>query len=507
MKSMLAEIARSRAEAARVQQQRQQGFGKPIVATEANGVRFIAVKNRVFPTESFRTFHDFLMRYISVVLGVEWGNAELRKPLEQRHPLLRWYDALCRHQRKHMTGERRVQSIPSSGATAAYLQLAYDLYALDHNVELQDRLLKRLKNAEGFSAARYETYVAAILVRANFELVFENEEDGSTTHCEFTATYRPTGKKFSVEAKRRESARLRLGRLFNGALGKAAEHARVIFMDVNTRDDDHGVARPTFLTALRNRMRRIENEPLNGVARPSAYVLLTNTPWEHYLDDPAPRCTFLAEGFRIDEFKEDAAFTSLRSAIKSRTAHIEMRELLNSIRDHWEIPSTFDGEIPEFAFGQVDQPRLVVGSRYLVRDQAGVERPAIVTTAIVDEDKSEAICGVSFDNGGSGIWRVPLTPSEIAAWRRHPDTFFGVMAQRTTTAETPLELYDFIHAAMLKYSKEQLLEVLRNSPDFETLKSMEHSELASIRAERLTLGALAHGWTKRDELSEQPPER
>ncbi len=121
-----------------------------------------------------------------------------------------------------MSESGKVVSIPYSGGTAVFMRLAYDLYSLDHNAELQERLLTRLRHPRGFPGARYETYVAAVFILAGFNLVFENEQDGSTTYCEFTATDRSTGKKFSVEAKRREGKRLRLGRLFNDALSKQA---------------------------------------------------------------------------------------------------------------------------------------------------------------------------------------------------------------------------------------------------------------------------------------------
>ena len=43
-----------------------------------------------------------------------------------------------------------------TGAVAAYMNLAYDLYALDHNAELQAKLIGRLHSREHFSGARYE---------------------------------------------------------------------------------------------------------------------------------------------------------------------------------------------------------------------------------------------------------------------------------------------------------------------------------------------------------------
>ena len=34
----------------------------------------------------------------------------------------------------------------------------------------------------------------------------------------------------------------------------------------------------------------------------------------------------------------------------------------------------------------------------------------------------------------------PLSDVEMAAWRKHPDTFFGEVGQRSTKAEDPLDL-------------------------------------------------------------------
>lgn len=175
-------------------------------------------------------------------------------------------------------------------------------------------------------------------------------------------------------------------------------------------------------------------------------MFLTNTPWPLYLDDPAPRSAFLAEGFQIPDFKEGVWFPSLRQIINAREAHIEMHNLMESIRDHSEIPSTFDGEIPEFAFDQNSPARLLlIGSRYLVKDADGVERPAELTTATVAEDERKAYCGMSFDNGKSGIWTVPLSDAEMAAWKRYPDTFFGDERQVVSGAMDRSEQVIYAH--------------------------------------------------------------
>jgi hypothetical protein len=47
---------------------------------------------------------------------------------------------------------------------------------------------------------------------------------------------------------------------------------------------------------------------------------------------------------RIGDFKGNRPFQGLRAAIDASETHIEMHVLVRSIRDHNEMPSTFDGE-------------------------------------------------------------------------------------------------------------------------------------------------------------------
>jgi hypothetical protein len=85
---------------------------------------------------------------------------------------------------------------------------------------------------------------------------------------------------------------------------------------------------------------------------------------------------------------------------------------------------------------------------------------------------------------------VPLSDDEIAAWRRHPDTFFGVPGQRPEPLKGPLEMYDFLLSSMRFTPREKLLEAMKDAPDFDLLKALDQPTLASIRAERMTYGFL-----------------
>src|SRR2546428_1938284 len=369
----------ARAEALHVQRECQQGLGKPIISAEALGSRFVAVKNRLLHSQKWRTFHDFLGDYIKMAMGSEWGNAEIAKPLEQRHPILVWYRHLCEQQQRFIKEQSQVHSVPMTGAVAAYMHLAYDLYALDHNAELQEKLVGRQRGRDNFPGARYEVFVAATLIRAGFEIEFENEDDRSRSHCEFTATFTRTGKRFSVEAKHRAGNKFRLGRQLNRALAKQASYPRIVFIDINVPDGAADTDVPAYLRTALADLRAFEGRLINGKPLPAAYLVVTNTPWHHHLEAEAYRCSAMAEGFQIPEFKTDSMFPSLRAAIEARERHIEMHELIVSMHDHTDIPSTFDGEIPEFAFGEV-APRLLIGQRYLVRDEDGTRKPGLLTT-------------------------------------------------------------------------------------------------------------------------------
>src|SRR5271156_6979312 len=69
------------AQATRLQRERQQGLGKPIISAEVGGTRLVAIGNRLVYSEKFKTFQDFLGEYIKGVLGADWANPELKSPL------------------------------------------------------------------------------------------------------------------------------------------------------------------------------------------------------------------------------------------------------------------------------------------------------------------------------------------------------------------------------------------------------------------------------------------
>ena len=172
-----------------------------------------------------KPFMIFLGHYIKDIIGSAWGNIELKKPFYERHPIIQWYDMVCKHQQQYIKNSGEIYSAPMTGAVSAYMGLSYNLYLLSHNAEIQSRLISRLKDKKQFQSAYYETYVAAAFIKAGFELEFENEDDSSTSHCEFTATCKKSGNKYSIEAKSREPGKphARIGNQLHEALKKECQ--------------------------------------------------------------------------------------------------------------------------------------------------------------------------------------------------------------------------------------------------------------------------------------------
>jgi hypothetical protein len=481
-------------EARELQRRQQQGLGRPIVSAVFHGYRFVAVRGRLHFSKSWKTFHDFLMYYIKVVLGEAWGNSELKKAEADRHPILRWYGLVGKYHREHpheVAGA--IRTAPMTGAIDAYLGLAYNLYLLAHNAELQDRMVRRLKDRANFLGAYYETYVAAAFIKAGFDLAFEDESDPSQSHCEFVATYRPTGQRFSVEAKARQPGKpsAKVHRQLHAALRKQAAHPRIVFIDVNVPDVAAEAQSIAWLEeALADIHEKESTMLIAGTPAPPAYVFLTNHTQQYNLESTTFKRSVVSEGFKIPDFRLNASFASIRHALAARERHKEMYRLMSSIRTHYDIPATFDAEIPEFAFGDAT-PRLRIGHKYLVPDADGTEVVGLLTDATVLESERAAYGTYKLADGRSIIVSAPLSDDELTAYRRHPDTFFGIAKETPKRIDDPLELFDFLYATYGQSSREKLLEFMAGSPDIEELKTLDTNELAIRYCEGLVYATIA----------------
>lgn len=464
-----------RLKAKQLQIEKQQGLGRSIISIEFKGYRLVAVGNRMYYSQKWKTFHDFLLEYIRMIFGKNWGQVEFKKPFEERHPVVQWHEIAQKYMREHQGGNSTINIAPMTGAMSAYINLSYNLYLLAHNVEIQERLIRRLKDISQFLGAQYETYVAAEFIKAGFSLEIENEEDNRSTHCEFNAISKTTGRKYSIEAKARQPHKENVGignQLYN-ALKKEAKHERIIFIDLNVAD---------FIKKVSNIVSELKRKEINlkidGQPAPSAYVFITNHPFEYDLEGICEHRTGFAHGYKISDFDFDFCFTNIRDVLKAREKHKDMFGLVKSICEHEEIPSTFDGEAPEFAFaGKETPPRLMIGERYTIPGPGGQNIEGVLLNATVSEEEKKVFGAYRTDDGKQVICTNPITEEELIAYRRQPDTFFGVHLKQGKKVRDPLDLFDFFHESYKNCPRERLLSFLENRPDFDKLKSLTTEEL------------------------------
>jgi hypothetical protein len=239
-----------------LERERRYGQVQPIVHVEFGGHQIVGVGNEVHWNKSWKTFPDFLSDYVKTVFGKsvdpEWGKQELRRPFEERHPLMQWYQHYCDFQAAHPPGPGGVGEGVPDGSSRAYLLVAYDLYLIKHHVGLQEALVRRLSNPDQFQGARYELAVAALLVRAGCTVEYEDERDNTKKHPEFTVTHQATNEVFAVEAKSRhrhgvlgfegkpakkEEVAAGIEGLFKAAVRKEPGKRFFIFIDANLPPD------------------------------------------------------------------------------------------------------------------------------------------------------------------------------------------------------------------------------------------------------------------------------
>lgn len=147
----------------------------------------------------------------------------------------------------------------------------------------------------------------------------------------------------------------------------------------------------------------------------------------------------------------------------------------------YKIPMTFDGEIPEFAFGKAER-------RFTIGNQVKLSKETLGTlqSGIVVESEKKAYLVVSTENGQNHIVTADLTEPEIAAYRAHPQTFFGRVEAVKKSVVDPLALYEFFINGYKETPRDRLLEFMAGAPDIEKLRSLPREKLLQEYAERLT---------------------
>lgn len=497
--SIVVEQALARSAAAEYQRVKQQGKGRPIISQELKGWRFVAVGSRVIYGK-WPAFSDFLLDHLKRTLGLAWGRAETAKAPSEQHPLIKALAALDAVSKKHPPDPASgMRATPEYGAVRAVFGLAYDLYLIAHHLDgptdgaAFERLLSRLRQARQFFGARHEARVAGMLLRSGFILKWEDEEtDRSKRHGEFTATFPPTGRSFWVECKMRQSDNSpSFTHLVSRALKKETTLDRLVFVELHQPTVPVDPQTGGWIRWAINKLRELEQQP-NSAGLPPAYVVVSNFPDYHHLEEVPQGAGMALEGFKTDTFR--FGFVPLSKAIADREQNPEIEALWSSIEEHDAIPTTFDGSI----LGIDSNRRLLIGNSY----DLGAQGIGILRQAVVQGTK--AICVMEMPDGTTPLFQFDLTAGEVEAWRQHPETFFGQTDhnQHRPTSD-PVDMYSFFAKGYERADRDFLLGQLAGEPDIDTLRRATQEEIVKRFALRTTEQAMRMGGPSQEPVWKQ----
>jgi hypothetical protein len=468
------------------QRERQQGRGKPIISTESDGTRFVAIGNRV-AYGPWNTFPDFLLFHLKQQFGIEWGNAQMAKPPEAQHPLIRWLSLANKIVDEHATEEAGIKLTPGFGAIRAINRLAYDLYVIEHHIQTAEdqrafeRLMQRLRQPAQFLGARHEARVAGLLLRAGFDLSWEDEQQGQVGgHPEFVATFPQSGRAFWVECKMRQAQNdngaPKFIHLVSAALRKQTQLERMVFVELNVPDSSIDPINGGWPAYVIDQIRLLEGQS-SSVTLPPAFIIASNFSEQKQLERMPQGLGAILEGFKTKHYRHGVKVL-LQDAIEEREKNPEIESLWRSLQEHDEVPTTFDGSLP-----MVDESqRLLIGRAYELPDgEVGVLESA---TVIEPENKAAGVLRMT--SGVRSIVYFDLTNAELAAWKRHPETFFGEFHPYHPPVQGAMDLYEFMLQGYAQSTKEKLLEFMAEQVDIESLRQLSQAELVKQYALRMT---------------------
>jgi hypothetical protein len=469
----------------------QQGQGRPIIAAKVADHQIVAVGSTIYYSKNWKTFPDFLGSYIFAKLGKDWVEAELAKPIEARHPIMQIQEQYVAYQRATFKKAGEVVAADITGVVASYLGTAYALYLLDHNVELQARLIHRLKDRGQFQGAYYELIVASILIRAGFTLTLEDETDADSKHCEFSAISKQTGAKYWVEAKMRAVAGMlgrtaadggkegkplaRLIKHLNDALAKPADDQRLIFIDVNTPSLLTEDGMPDWLEPAMKRLEKYErNErPENA----TAYVWVTNVDF-HRRPDSAPAFSASPFGLGMPDFNRPGMIR-VTDAYRRRKQHSDAHVIGESLQNYSRLPTTFDGKVPSESLGN-DEERIKSGETYFFARVGDQGTLGTVTSVMVDETKKEMFIGLQ--NGV--IIRGPISDVALSEYKEFGVAYFGqVPTTKIKQPKNELEWFTWFMDAYKDAPRRNMLEWLSPNRDRQELENLSDDDLRMVYCE------------------------
>lgn len=132
------------------------GDVRPCIHADNWGKKFVATGKRILWSETWKFIPDFLLDYVPGLFGKDWWDAEVAKPELDRHQVFQWRTGCLRHLQTGQRAPDGKRMVEADGKSAAYLALAFNLFAIEDNGRLDDTLLQRLRHPDQFQGAWHE---------------------------------------------------------------------------------------------------------------------------------------------------------------------------------------------------------------------------------------------------------------------------------------------------------------------------------------------------------------
>lgn len=283
--------------------------------------------------------------------------------------------------------------------------------------------------------------------------------------------------------------------MLSAALQKDSPFEQIVFIDMNFSNIDHEILQKTVYKNLEKRepILTIKNKPA-----PSCYVVVTNYPYHYCLNETTFSSIAVAYGFKINDFKKGVVFPNLSAALISKEKHQDVFDLIESMNKYNEIPSTFNGNIPEFSFGDVEDTRLKIVYPYTISDDKGGEIIGTLTHAAVNEE-TKKVYGLYYDkvHNKTVLASSSISEQELELYKKHPDTFFGVEQSQKHQLKDPVGAYDFCNESFQNVPIEVMLECFQADKNYKELEKLPQKELVKKYAEHHVYALMQIGWFKK----------
>lgn len=481
------DLMKKRSEAAEMLRKKQQGYGRPMITAYVDGIRFVQVGTTLAYSRKWGYFPDFLLDNMKRVMTPAWGsNASKKMP---NHPVIRWLRQLDDARKSAVAG----QPLKTRGGTAALNRFAYALYLIEHNDKPQNNLVARLRNANDFDAACYETLVESAFAVAGAAVEGAEEVQDDSRKPEFIATF-PDGRKFAVEAKRKKGWRnafdvgnpdfqRELQKWIRGMLYKASAKKLinpVYWFELGIADlsaDHVPQLHELIVAAIDGAEDLTVKDELTGKCDPAqaAYVVVTNYP--EFARDDAERWSQFAilHGFRMEDMRDGVI--DLETAMERHDKHRPVRRVLEAMLEVQTVPSSFAG-LPDELLDGTGTPieTLGLGQSIVYPTEAGGEAQGTIEEITAMDDKAWVI--VHDENAGKRvIVPVPLTSQEQVAVAKHGNAIFGKPEGPHENITDPLRFYDRMLEIYSDYKHEHLMNQVRGHPQRDALAKLSRDEL------------------------------